>query len=195
MISMSARLTITLRITSMLLVIATPEMGFGETQAQAPSSKATEAIRSLDSEDAYERQAGFLRLEALREPSTATVIRSYLDHRDPDRRAYSLRALAAVEGSQAIPVLLQKLKTDRAPQVRRAALLGLEVFQKMDPAILPAFLQALRDRDTEVRMTAVDAVSRINDPRAREAIQTRYRREHRGDVRRVLELAMKRLGS
>jgi HEAT repeat protein len=74
-------------------------------------------------------------------------------------------------------------------------LLGLEPFANLQnhPDILPALLNALRDRDTQVRMTAVDIVSRIKDPRARAAMRFRYKYEQRRDVRRVLELAMKRL--
>ena len=159
-----------------------------------PSPKAVDAMKLLTSGDPYQRQLGFLRLEALREPSTVGTIQPYTESRDPEMRASSLRAMAAIDGARAIPLLLQALRTDRHPRVRRAALLGLEPLQQSDPEILPAFLKALRDRNTEVRMTAVDVVSRIKDPRAREAIRTRYRREHRRDVRRVLELAKKRLG-
>ena len=176
------------------LLIGLSQVSFAEDPAMAPSSKAVEAIRLLQSADPYQRQLGFLRLEALREPATLSTIQGYLNHRDPDLRAYSVRALAAVEGVNAAPVLLEKLQTDRAPRVRRAALLGLEVFQKTQPELLPAFIKALRDHDMTVRMTAADVVSRVDDPTARAAIKLRYRREYRKDVRRVLEAAMKRMG-
>ena len=162
-------------------------------QAPALSPKAVEAIQLLESHDPYQRQLGFLRLEALRERATIEVIRTYIDHRDPETRAYSLRALAAIEGSESVPLLLQKLSTERHPRVRRALLLGLEPFQKQHPDLLLTFMQALRDRDTAVRMTAVDIVSRIDDPRAREALVMRNKYERRRDVRRVLALAMKRI--
>lgn len=164
-------------------------------QPPAPSPKAVEAMRLLESEDPYQRQLGFLRLEALREPGTVSAIQRYVDSRDPEMRAYSLRALAAIEGTVAVPLLLDKLKTDKAPRVRRAAALGLEPLQQRDPAILPAFIKALRDPSTEVRISAVDVVSRIDDPRAREAIRTRHKREGRRDVRRVLGMAMNRVES
>ena len=109
-------------------------------------------------------------------------------------RAYSVRALAAIDGLQAVTLLLEHLRSDREPIVRRAALLALEPFQKHHPDIFPAALAALRDRNTQVRMAAVDIVSRIDDPRARDAIRRRHRREGRRDVRRVLDLAMKRIG-
>lgn len=168
---------------------------WGESQqAAAPSPKAAEAIKLLESPDPFQRQLGFLRLEALREPSTLETIKRYVDSRDEEMRSYSLRALAAIGGVDAIPTLLDKLKTDRQPMVRRAALLGLEPFQAADPRILPAFIRALRDRSAEVRISAVDVVSRIDDPRAREAIFTRNQRERDRDVRRVLAMAIKRIG-
>jgi HEAT repeat protein len=160
----------------------------------APSPPAAEAIRLLESEDPYHRQLGFLRLEALRELSTLDTIKRYLESGDPEMRAYSLRALAAIEGAPSVQRLIETLKTDKHPRVRRAALLGLEPLQQSDPRILPALMASLRDRNSGVRMTAVDIVSRIDHAMAREAILVRNKRERNRDVRRVLSLAMKRLG-
>ena len=176
--------------TTMLPAIVRSE----EAPATSPSPKAVEAMQLIASNDPYQRQLGFLRLEALREPATVGAIREYLRSPDPELRAYSLRAVAAIQGAQGVPVLLEAFRTDKHPRVRRTALLGLEPLQAVSPDILSAFLKALRDRDTEVRMAAVDIVSRVDDPRARDAILTRYRRERRRDVRRVLDMAMKRLG-
>ena len=162
-------------------------------QAVAPSPRALEALQLLKSDDPYQRQLGFLRLEALREISTVDTIISYVDSGDPNMRAYSLRAVAAIEGAPAVPLLLQKLRTDGSPLVRRATLLGLEPLQPADATVLPALLKALRDRSAEVRMAAVDIVSRIDDARAREAVLARYRREDHKDVRRVLQMAIKRI--
>lgn len=169
----------------------------GEEQARRgpPSPRAEELIAQLASDDAYEQQVAFVRLEALREPATLTALTPYLAHRDPDTRSYAVRALGAIGGIAEIPALLEILRTDRHPRVRRAALLALEPIQQADPAILPAFLKALRDRKPEVRITAADIVSRVDDPRARDAIRTRYQRERDRDVRRVLTEAIKRVGS
>lgn len=171
----------------------------GEEQRQAgaaatPSDRATEAIRLIESTDPYQRQLGFLRLEALRNPATLDVVKRHLADRDPDMRAYSLRALAAIGGSAAVPTLLNALHHEKHSTARRAALLGLEPLQQNDPAVLPAFIAALRDKSTEVRITAVDIVSRIDHPRAKEAILQRNKREYNRNVRRALSLAMKRLG-
>lgn len=163
--------------------------------AATPSPQAVECLQRLESTDPYQRQLAFLRLEALRDPSTLDAVTHYLDSRDVDMRAYSLRALAAIAGAPAVPRLLEALRTDRQPRVRRAALLALEPLQETNPEILPAFIKALRDRKAEVRMAAIDIVSRIDDPRAREAILLRHKRERDRDVQRVLVLAMERLNT
>ena len=175
-------------------LLMAPSVRGEEPASTAPSPQAVAAFQLVESKDPYQQQLGFLRLEALREIGTAPLIRRYLTHREPEMRAYTLRALAAIEGAASVPTLLEALQTDKQPLVRRAALLGLEPLQSTDPNILPAFIKALRDRKTDVRMTAVDVVSRIDDPKAREAILLRNKRERRRDVRRVLSLAMKRLG-
>ena len=186
---------IMLALTTLLLCVPTGGLGAEDAPVTGPSPRAVEALQLLESKDAYQRQKGFLRLEALREPSTLASIQTYLGSRDPETRAYALRAMAAIQGVGSVPLLLDVLHKEKHPRVRRAAILGMEPFAMGDPTILPALIRALRDSTTEVRITAVDVVSRIDDPRAREAIITRYKRERRRDVRRVLELAMKRLSA
>ena len=180
---------------SLGLVVGASGLGAEEPRSvPAFSGKAAAAIQQLESDDAYQRQLGFLRLEALRETATLDVIREYLESPDEEMRAYSLRAVAAIEGVASVPLLLETLTTDPDVRVRRAALLGVEPFSASDPAVLPACLAALRDRKAEVRITAVDIVSRMDDPRAKDAIRARFKREHDPNVRHALRLAMKRLG-
>ncbi len=163
--------------------------------ADTVSPAAQAAIALLDSTDPYQRAIGFLRLEALREPATLPAIERYTNASDNDIRAASLRAVAAIQGEGAIPRLCDIAQHDRAPRVRRAVLLGLEPLESAaHPELLRTFLDALRDRAPVVRMTAVDIVSRIDHPLAKEAILRRHRRERHRDVQRVLDLAMKRLG-
>lgn len=173
--------------------MAVPFAFAAEAQAVTPAARTAEALQLLKSQDPYQQRLGFLRLEALRDPSTLPEIRPYLDSRDPDLRAYSLRAVAAIDGLKAVPLLLERLKKDGQPRVRRAAVLGLEPLAKDDARILPALIDALRDRSTEVRMAAVDVVSRVDDPRAKKAILLRNQWEWRRDVKRVLKLAIKRI--
>jgi len=180
--------------TMAVVLLVGPADASTQERPTTPAKRAQAALALLESKDPYERQKGFLQLEALRNPDAGPAVRRYVDDRNSEIRAHSLRAVAAIEGVAAVPLLLEKLRSDRHPRVRRAALLGLEPLWRADPKILPAFIGSLKDRTTDVRMAAVDIVSRIDDPRAREAILARYTRERRRDVRRVLELAMRRLG-
>ncbi len=159
------------------------------------SPKAVEALELVSSDDHYKQALGFLRLEALREPASVPLILPYASHKDPDLRAESVRALAAIQGIEAVPLLLDRIEHDNNSRVRRAAMLGAEPFIELDPKILPVLIAMLTDHDKTVSMAAVDIVSRSLDPSARAAIQFRYKREGRHDVRRVLDLAMKRMAA
>jgi HEAT repeat protein len=159
------------------------------------SPEAQPYVKQLDAKDAYVRQEAFLHLEALREPATAPVVRQYLTSKDLETRVFAVRAVAAIEGAKAVPTVLERLHKRERPAVRVAAVLALEPLQKQDPSVAPALIAALRDRSPQVRMAAVDVVSRIKQPEAKAAILTRWRRERHRDVRRVLELAMKRIGA
>lgn len=159
------------------------------------SARAEAALQLTQSADAYQQQLGFLRLEALREAATIPYLEQSFSHRQPEIRAYAVRALAAVQGAAATPRLIERFHNDLHPRVRRAAVMGLEPSAAQDASILPVLIAAMEDRASEVRMAAVDIVSRIDDPRARDALHLRQRRERRRDVRRVLKQAMPRTGS
>lgn len=179
-------------------VLACPTLAQAKTPSPAAtaatlnlSPKAQEAAALLDARDSYKRQWAFMRLEALREPASGALVRSYLTHRNPDTRSFAARALAAIEGQAAIPTLLERLRTDRDSRVRIEILLGLEPLN--DPTLLPVFIDMMRDRDSQVRITALDIVSRIDRPQAKEAVLTRWARERDRDVQRVLPDALQRV--
>ena len=168
-------------------------------EESAPANASTESpaehlLKQLDSQDEYQRQKAFLQLEALRDTSTAPALRQRADSRDAQTRAWSLRALAAVEGAGAVPLLLERMAGDNDGSVRRAALLGLETLREQDPRIPPAMLAMLNDRNPEVRMSAMDAVSRFGTPEAAEALVARQKVEKYGDAKKVLAMALARVG-
>ena len=164
------------------------------TTLEAASPEAESYIKQLDATDAFIRQEAFLHLEALRDPETAPVVRPYLKSKNTETRAFAVRAVAAIERAKAVPTLVEQLKREH-PTVRVAILLALEPLQKQDASIAPVLMAALRDRKPAVRMAAVDIVSRMKQPEAKAAILLRWKRERHRDVRRVLELAMKRIGA
>ena len=183
-----------LRLLALLITLLAAPLGVAAEELSAsPSPRALAAIQLLKSDDLYQKQMGFLRLEALREAATVDAISAYLTDREPEVRAYSLRALAAVQGAGSVPVLLRAL-SDKHPRVRRAAVLGLEPLVATNNEILPALIKQLKDRHPHVRMAVIDVLSRQDVARAKEAILLRRRREHDRDVKRVLKLAVERLG-
>ena len=155
------------------------------------SPRAQEAVKLLDASDAYQRQTGFLRLEALREPASAPIVRQYLDNKVWQTRAFAARAVAAIEGLAVGPELVERMPKEKHAMVRVAILLGVEPFK--DPRLIPAVAARLRESSPEVRMAAIDVLSRIDHPRAREALLVQAKRETNRDVRRVLDDAMRRL--
>lgn len=165
-----------------------------EPEPVAPAGMSAEArrlVRLLDADDAYVRQEAFIQLEMLREAASAPEVRKRLESSKPETRAFSVRALAAIEGLKAVPDVIDRLKRDHDPRVRVSAILALEPLQ--NPAILPVFIERLRDRNRDVRMAAADAVSRSKQPEAHAALKRRWRRERDRDVRRILQQAMQRI--
>lgn len=179
---------------SLCILLAPALTIHAQEQAEGVSQQAQQALNRLESEDVFERQVAFLKLESLRERAVLPVLRIYLSHSDESTRAYALRAVAAIEGFESVPMLKAAYETDRHPDVRRAAIMGLEPHYEADNSILDVAIRAMTDSDTSVRMTAVDAVSRMESPQAREALRERLKNESRLDVLRVLKMARERLG-
>lgn len=177
---------------ALLMSVASPAAASdGPGTASAPLPK---GLENLQSSDPYQRELAFLRLEAQRDPASAPIIRRFISDKDSGTRAYAARALAAVEGQAAAATLRERLHQERDARVRRALLLALEPLRQFEPDLLDDFIASLKDHDAEVRMAAVDIVSRVDDPRANEALRLRKRREGNRDVRRVLKTALLRLG-
>ena len=179
---------------ALIALMRAPALGAESAPSAEPlSAEAKAIIATLQARhiDDYTRQRAFLELEALREPSSAEAIRAFMKDRDDNTRAYSVRALAAVAGIQAVPELLARLQKD-SPKVRIACVLALEPLHA--PEATEPLIKHLRDRNKEVRMATVDVVSRMDHPQAREAILVRWKRERDRDVRRILEQALKRIG-
>ena len=181
------------RLACLVALLAAPLGVAAEEISTSPSPHALEAMQLLTSEDLYQRQLGFLRLEALREASTIETIAHYVSDPEPAVRAYSLRALAAVQGAGSVPALLGAF-SDKHPIVRRAAVLGLEPLIPTHAESLPALIALLNDRNPYVRMAVIDVLSRQDAVLAKEAVLSHRRHERDRDVKRVLNAAIKRLG-
>jgi hypothetical protein len=162
---------------------------------QALSPRAQEAVNLLQYGDRDEQRLALLRLEALREPAVGDIVADYLHYKDEGVRAYAYRTWIALYGQAVLSDLLEAYPREKSVRVRRSILLALEPYRAVDARIAELYYAALIDRKTEMRITAVDLVSRIDEPRAHEAIRRRAKKEWRRDVRRVLKLALARIGA
>ena len=96
---------------------------------------------------------------------------------------------------EAAPLLLERMKSDKQASVRRSAILGLEPLIEKDATLGPPIIEMLDDRSPEVRIAALDVVSRIHQPEARNAVLARVKREGNPDVRKVLKDAVDRINA
>jgi len=140
----------------------------------------------ITSEDPYQQKLGFLRLEALRDPNTVGFIEALTLSEDAHMRAMSLRALFAVQGKSVVPRLVEVAQNDPDSVVRREVLLALEPMLEEMPAVLDVAIQALKDQRTRVRVTAVDMLSRMDDPKAKQALLKSSKQYQPPAVRMVL---------
>lgn len=88
------------------------------------------------------------------------------------REEVYIRVVRLLEGigGNAAQALVREAARNPIPGVRRQALRSLARMSPGDPALLPLFLQALRDGETEVRREAVRGLGTIDDAEAVEAL-------------------------
>jgi HEAT repeat protein len=174
-------------------ILFAQESGASSSDKQAISKEAQDAIALLDSKDQMQSRLGFMRLEALREPATAETIKKYLSSQDEYVRASALRALSAVEGLKSTEVLSSCLTSDKSEHVRLHAALALEPLK--DPKAYDALIKGMEDKSAEVRMASVEAFSRINEPGVIDALFVRQKQETNKEVQKVIDNAIKRIGT
>ena len=100
-------------------------------------------------------------LEIVREkeyPEAIPRLKKYVDSEDLVRRYAAVRALPALIGEEAIPLLKNALRTDSSSEVRAAAVHGLARWFDRPP-IRQIILDTLRDDDEYVRGWALSVVA------------------------------------
>ena len=147
----------------------------------AISPEVNQALRLLMANDVFSKQAGLLKLEALRDPSTMSAVRPFLDDSNPLLRAQALTAARAIQGKSAIPLLVDRLARDRHADVRRQA--ANELHELADPSTVPPLVSALEDRQVVVRVAAVEALGVMHDRSVTPAI-IRQLRSRDAELRR-----------
>lgn len=90
-----------------------------------------------------------------------------------------------------VAALIEALRLATTPLTRQllADILGY----REEKAAVPVLINALQDSSPEVRNSAADALSKIEDPRAGEALMTQYIQED-DDIRQTLAIALGAVG-
>jgi HEAT repeat protein len=93
------------------------------------------------------------------------ALRPLLASADPDRRWWTVRTLALVGGSEAVPLLMERL-ADADEATRCAAALGLGQLygEPGAPDAIPALCACLADASGWVRDSAADGLAIIGEP-------------------------------
>lgn len=86
------------------------------------------------------------------------------DDRDDALRASAVTSLGAMEAQDAGDLLVEALRFDGRPHIRRMAAIGLG--RLGDPSRAPVLMDALSDADPGVRQRAAEALSRLNATQA-----------------------------
>ncbi|HET9704832.1 MAG TPA: HEAT repeat domain-containing protein [Vicinamibacterales bacterium] len=98
--------------------------------------------------------------------NAATEMLARLKVEDPVVRAAAARNLAALKAANAVPALVEALKTAQGDGLYVARTATLDALTALDPAVAkPALAAALTDRDWAVRMRAAENLRRL-DPAA-----------------------------
>jgi HEAT repeat protein len=114
------------------------------------------------------------------------VLASGLDGDDPEKRWWSVRALAALPGDDSVSYLIQAL-TDPEPQVRQCAALGLR--QHPTEEALPGLIARLDDPDSLAARLATDALIAIGKPAALALVEVLQHGGHSARLNAVRALA------
>jgi HEAT repeat protein len=88
------------------------------------------------------------------------VIADALRKNDPQGRKLLVTFLGKL-GPAAAPVLVQVLRKDENPYVRVSAASVLAGFHPVDPSLVPALVEALKDPNDGVRTSAIDALGQL----------------------------------
>ena len=124
-------------------------------------------LTAVDAQDDDVTEAIALTLRAQDEPALISLLSQDGDEeRDPERRWWSIRALALCGGPAAVPTLAAVLE-DGDGSLRAAAAMALASVHERHPAAVAPTLgqvaQLLNDEDGAVRQVATDSLARCGD--------------------------------
>jgi HEAT repeat protein len=154
-------------------------------------------IASLSSSNASDRSSAAFALSAAGDRAALSALRETLHDTDPKVREGVATALATCGGGEAVSDLLELLR-DPESGVRHRAVCSLEdlcairpvaaAMEPLVPLLIGALIQALDDRDDQVRAFAGIALKKLSDARAVPELiaALRHKRSYPGRITNVL---------
>jgi HEAT repeat protein len=114
-------------------------------------------LNALDDEDTIVQVRAGL---ALREigPEAVPVLLDAMSDPRPDRRRQAALALGIIEAHEAIPQLIEAVRTEPDKGARLAAMRALQPMGRHTVPAIPAFLEMLANPDAELRAMAADCL-------------------------------------
>ncbi len=161
--------------------------------AVAPTASAVPALgRALGDSDAEVRAAAAAALGASRSADAVLPLLGHLDDNVPEVREAVASALGALHDARAVLPLIGKIEDPR-PSVRAAVARSLGSLR--DPRSSSALLLALRDSDRNVVTAVVQALGALGETSAVSPLSALLASVPEPEARRVLLLALGRIGS
>jgi len=137
-----------------------------------PSDVSAAALTALRDPDHGVRAEAARQLGRLRDPKATDHLLEQLALAEPSYREAIAHALAAIFQKDPQPLVTLALRTEKTP-VLLGLLRALELLES--PHALPAFRQALRHPDAEVRRAGVSALAKLEGAEARALLLTALR--------------------
>jgi len=100
----------------------------------------------------------------------APALREAMRDRIPQIRSVAAHSYASVAGKEAVPVLIDLLRTEKDPYVRRTAVQMLA--QLNDPRAVPALTNSLKDSEPAVVLAAAEALVSVGGPKGVDVLVT-----------------------
>jgi HEAT repeat protein len=118
------------------------------------------AVRDAQSENSTLREAAARELKKTKNPAVVQVLMQLAEDPTEDVRVQSLDALVRQQDESVFPLFEKALKYDGSTRVRLAAVRGLYRLHELNRArTIPYLIQALEDKEAEVRRRAVASLS------------------------------------
>jgi HEAT repeat protein len=160
-----------------------PRLSYSLTQSEIMSIRYRE-VRNVKAWSA--RALGVLDARS----ALSVLLKTAEDRDDYFLRLMSLETLRAWKASEAVPVMVRRLR-DRFDPARIVALQGLADIG--DRSVVDAVLTRLYDREPKVRAQAVKTLASLGDPKARPQLEIAQQRDLDPDVQRALAEALAQL--